>query len=121
MISWGASWKREGPGGGELPSARLHAIIPRMSEYISIEPEYTDDPDAVRIVTNLDLAPDGPERYPTRAAGEEGSALAQCLFEIEVIRALEISGGTLTVWREPDTEWHALIDEISTALKEFFL
>ena len=95
--------------------------MPGMSEYISIDPEYTDDPDVVRIVTNLDLAPEGPERYPTRDQGEEGSALAQFLFEIEVIRALNIDGGTLTVWRDPDAEWHALIDEISTALKEFFL
>lgn len=92
-----------------------------MSEYIRVEPEYTDDPQQVRLMTNLDLAPDGPEAYPNRAAGEEGSPLAQFLFEIEAIRALEIEGSTLTVRRAAQVEWHALIDEIREALKEFFL
>lgn len=92
-----------------------------MSEYISVEPEYADDPNVVRLITNLDLAPDGAESYPNRAAGEEGSPLAQFLFEIEAIRALEIEDGTLTVRRAAQAEWHALIDEIREALKEFFL
>lgn len=92
-----------------------------MSEYISLEPEYTLDPDLVILHTNLDLAPDGAERYASRAEGEEGSPLAQFLFQIEGLAALELDGRRLIVRREPDAEWHALIDEITAALKEFFL
>lgn len=92
-----------------------------MSEYISLEPEHTLDPDLVILHTNLDLAPDGTERYANRAEGEEGSPLAQFLFQIEGIAALELDGTRLIVRREPEAEWHALIDEIAAALKEFFL
>ncbi|MCC7208865.1 MAG: NifU N-terminal domain-containing protein [Anaerolineae bacterium] len=92
-----------------------------MSEYIDIHVDYDDDPDVARLTTNLDLAPDGPESYPDRAAGDEGSPLAQYLFGIEGLAALDIDGSVLVVRREPESEWHALIDEISAALKEFFL
>lgn len=92
-----------------------------MSEYIAVDVEQDDDPDVVRLVTNLTLAPDGPESYPDRESGEGGSPLAQILFEIEGLTALDIEGKTLIVRRTPDTEWPALIEEITTALKEFFL
>ena len=92
-----------------------------MSEYIDIRVEYEDNPAVARIVCNLDLAPDGPEHYPDRAAGDEGTPLAQYLFGIEGLAALDLDGGKLTVRREPGAEWHALIDEISAALKDFFL
>jgi hypothetical protein len=92
-----------------------------MSEYISLNPEYGLDPDLVTLITNLDLAPEGVERYANRAEGEEGSPLAQFLFQIEGLAALEIDGKRLTVRRAPNVEWHALLDEIAAALKEFFL
>jgi hypothetical protein len=93
-----------------------------MSEYINVDVEYDDDdPDVARLKTNLDLAPEGDESYPDREAGEEGSTLAQFLFEIEGLAALSIAGGTLTVHRNPDVEWYALVDEITSALKAFFL
>lgn len=93
-----------------------------MSEYIDLSTEYDDErPDWVRLITNLDLAPDGAETYPDRAAGNEGSPLAQTLFEIEGIAALEIRGSAMYVQRTPDIEWYALVDEITTALKQFFL
>ncbi|MCS6871280.1 MAG: NifU N-terminal domain-containing protein [Anaerolineae bacterium] len=97
------------------------AILERMSEYISLEPEYTLDPDLVILHTNLDLAPDGAERYASRAEGEEGSPLAQFLFQIEGLAALELDGTRLIVRRQPNVEWHTLLDEITDALKEFFL
>ncbi len=92
-----------------------------MSEYITVDVEQDDDPDVVRLVTNLALAPDGPESYPDRESGEGGSALAQFLFEIEALAALDLKGKTLTVRRAPEIEWPALIDEITRALKVFFL
>ena len=92
-----------------------------MSEYISVDVEYSDDPDLVRIMTNLRLAPAGAESYPNRDEGDVGSPLAQTLFGIDGLEALDIEGGNLTVRRNPDTEWYALIDEITEALKDFFL
>ena len=92
-----------------------------MSEYITVQPEYGDDPDLVKLVTNLSLAPDGPESYANRDEGDEGSPLAQTLFGIDGLSSLDIEAGTLTVRRDSDSEWPALIDDISEALKDFFL
>ncbi len=92
-----------------------------MSEYITVDVEQDEDPDVVRLITNLILAPDGPEAYPDREGGENGSPLAQMLFEIEGLAALDIEGKTLIVRRAPETEWPALIEDITSALKEFFL
>jgi hypothetical protein len=92
-----------------------------MSEYITVRTEYGDDPDEVRLVTNLNLAPDGPESYRSSAEGDEGSPLAQTLFGIGGLAALDIAGGTLTVRRDPGVEWPSLIDDIAEALKDFFL
>ena len=92
-----------------------------MSEYISIEAEYGDDPDEVRLRTNLRLALAETESYASREEGDLGSPLAQTLFGIDGLAALQISGAMLIVRRAPGTEWHTLIDEISLALKDFFL
>jgi scaffold Nfu/NifU family protein len=92
-----------------------------MSEYITVQTEYGDDPDQVRLNTNLSLAPEGSESYASHDEGDEGSPLAQTLFGIEGLASLDIEGGTLTVRREPDAEWPALIDDITEALKDFFL
>jgi len=92
-----------------------------MSEYISIDIEYSDDPDVVRLVTNLRLAQSGAESYPDHDAGDIGSPLAQTLFSIDGLAALEIDEHSLAVRRSPDTEWFALIDEITEALKDFYL
>ncbi len=92
-----------------------------MSEYIAIEPQYGDDPDVVTIITNLRLAPDGPQSYVNRDEGDEGTPLAQTLFGIDGLIALDIEGSTLVVRRDPEFEWHVLIDEITNALKDFFL
>jgi hypothetical protein len=92
-----------------------------MSEYITVEPETTDDPNCMRLVTNLNLTPNGSESYPNRQEGDLGSPLAQTLFSIEALAALDIEDGTLTAWRDPDAEWTMLIEDISAALKDFFL
>lgn len=92
-----------------------------MSEYITIETETTDDPDVLVIMTNQQLTMEDKEVYPHAASGEEGSPLAQVLFAIEGVAALTIEGQNLVVRRNPDAEWFVLIDEISAALKDFFL
>jgi hypothetical protein len=92
-----------------------------MSEYITIHPEYTDNPNVIRLITNLSLAPEGVESYATPEEGDEGSPLAQTLFGIEGLLTLDMDGGEMTVRRDPEYEWHDLIDEIKEALTDFFL
>jgi scaffold Nfu/NifU family protein len=91
-----------------------------VTEYIQIEPESTNDPGEMRLVTNLTLS-EAREVYRTPADGEEGSALAQALFLVPGLAELTIEGPVLTIRAEPDTEWHDLIEDISAALKDFFL
>ena len=94
-----------------------------MPEYIRITPEYdSDDPDVVHLVTNLTLHQGASDEvYASAEEGDIGSPLAQLLFQIEGIQALTITEDTFIITRYPDAEWHILIDEISTAVKDFYL
>lgn len=93
-----------------------------MTEYIDIQPEPTDNPDIMRLVTNLDLTAGGlPEFYRSPQEGEEGSPLAQALFAVPGVEALTLNGPVLLVTRAPGVEWHDLIEDLSAALKDFFL
>lgn len=92
-----------------------------MSEYIEIDVEESDDPDVMLLVTNLTLTDDGVERYDSADALEVGSPLAQFLSPIEGIARLVIETDHLIVTRDPEAPWHAVIEEISAAIKEFFL
>ena len=93
-----------------------------MSEYIDIQHETTDDPAVMLLRTNLNLTPEGgPEIYPDRDSGEEGSPLAQALFYIPGLAALTMDDAELLVARGPDVEWHDLIEDVTDALRDFFL
>jgi hypothetical protein len=93
-----------------------------VSEYMTFETQPTDDPLVLDLVTNLPLAPDGDEYYADYQAGDQGSPLAQMLFNaVEGLRALALSEGTLRITRAADVPWEALIDDVRDALRDFFL
>jgi hypothetical protein len=92
-----------------------------MSEYIEIDSELSDDGTAMHIYTNLTLSDEAGEYYDTTEALEEGSPVAQALAVIDGIATLRIEGGDMTVTRQPDAEWHAIVADISAAIKDFFL
>lgn len=94
-----------------------------MSEYVTFQIEPTDDPDVMQVITNQMLTlDDAPEIYPTPEAGETGSPLAQTLFfAIDGIRAMTITGDTLIITRQPDAIWELLLDDIRSAIRDFFL
>jgi hypothetical protein len=93
-----------------------------MTEYIDLHPEPTGDPNVMILLTNLDLNPGGEaEVYHSPAEGEEGSPLAQALFAVPGLAALTLDSAELIITRAPDVEWHDLIEDISDALRDFFL
>lgn len=93
-----------------------------MTEYIEVWPETTDDPDVMRLVTNLDLTGGEPaETCRSSEEAEQGSPLAQMLFEVPGVNALTIDGAVVEVRRDPDTEWHDLVEDVTDVLKDFFL
>lgn len=92
-----------------------------MTEYITIDMEPTDEPNTILIQTNLTLAPEGIEVYPDRNNGEEGSPLAQAIFNISDIIALTIEGRTLVIEHTDQIEIFQLVDEIQAILVDFFL
>jgi hypothetical protein len=93
-----------------------------MSEYVTVETQPTDDPDVLEILTNQPLAPAGEEIYDSFEAGDEGSPIAQMLFNgVRGIRALRMDGSTLLITREADVPWEDIIDEVRDALRDFFL
>lgn len=93
-----------------------------MSEYFTIEMQFTDDPDVVEIITSEILTDQDEEVYRTREEGEFGSPVAQVLFfGVDGIRALTIVDDTLIVRRDPAVAWEVMIDEIRDVLRDFFL
>ncbi len=92
-----------------------------MSEYIEIESEVSDDGQRIFVYTNLRLAEEDTEEYGSRDALEEGSPVAQALALIEGIAYLRIEESDLVIIREPDAEWTIIVDDVSAALKDFFL
>lgn len=93
-----------------------------MSEYVTVEAEATPDPDTIELITNQTLTQGGEEIYPTPAAGDEGSPIAQMLFSgVQGIRALTLTGDTLIITRDPLVPWETLVDEVRDALRDFFL
>lgn len=92
-----------------------------MSEYIEIETEMSDDGQEMHVMTNLALTDQGSELYHSPAEMEEGSPLAHALAVINGIATLHIEGSDMTITRQPDAEWHAIVADVSAALKDFFL
>lgn len=76
----------------------------------------------IRFTTNLDLTPDGgPEDYASTAEGDEGSPLAQALFAVPGLAALRLDGPDLIARRDPGVPWSVLVEDLSYALRDFFL
>lgn len=92
-----------------------------MSEYIEIETEASDDGKRIIVYTNLRLAEGDVENYNSRESLEEGSPVAHALAMIDGIARLRIEDSDLFITRDPDVEWHIIVEDISTALKDFFL
>ncbi len=93
-----------------------------MSEYVTVETQSTENPDVLEIITNQKIALDGEEVYESFEAGDDGSPIAQMLFNgVTGIRALTISGGRMLITRDPDVSWEEIVDEVRDALRDFFL
>jgi hypothetical protein len=93
-----------------------------MSEYVTVETRPTEDPNILEILTNQALTPDEDEVYRDFDEGDEGSPIAQMLFNgVRGIRALTISGSDLIITRDSDVPWEDIVDEVRDALRDFFL
>lgn len=94
-----------------------------MSEYVTVEARPTSNPDVMEIVTNMVLTESNVEIYTDFDAGDQGSTIAQMLFNaVEGIAALTISRHTLAITRADDEiSWEALVDDVRDALRDFFL
>ncbi|MBZ0281277.1 MAG: NifU N-terminal domain-containing protein [Anaerolineae bacterium] len=93
-----------------------------MSEYVTVETFATDDSNVLELVTNMTLTAEGEENYASFDEGDEGTPIAQMLFNgVRGLRALTISEHTLRITRDPDITWEELVDEVRDALRDFFL
>ncbi len=92
-----------------------------MSEYIEIETELSDDGKSIVFYTNLKLGEENSESYDSVEAMEEGSAVAQALSEIDGIIQLQIDGKEMVIVRDLQVPYHAIVADVSNALKDFFL
>ena len=93
-----------------------------MSEYVTVEVEFGDDMNIAELYINQVLTAEGEERYENPAAGDLGSPIAQMLFAaVEGIKGMTISEDCLTIQRDPDYPWEAIIDEVRDALRDWYL
>ncbi len=93
-----------------------------MSEYVTIDARATSNPDVIEIITNQTLTDAGEEIYHTFEAGDQGSPIAQMLFNgVTGVAGLVITRTTLTIIRQPHVPWEGIIDDVRDALRDFFL
>lgn len=93
-----------------------------MSEYVTVEVEYGDGANIAELYVNQVLTSEGEECYEDPAAGDLGSPIAQMLYTaVEGIIGLTISADCLTIQRDPDYPWEAIIDEVRDALRDWYL
>lgn len=92
-----------------------------MSEYIEILTEEGNTKDSLYIFTNLRLTESEVEEYESQQAIELGSPVAQALSAVDDLRFIRLDEGELFVLREPDADWHGIVEDITAVLKDFFL
>lgn len=92
-----------------------------MSEYIDFDFDLSEDQQTMHISSNLPLADGDAEHYATPEAMDEGSPVAQTLAVIDGIATLRIDGSDLYITRFPDAEWHTIVNDVTAALRDFFL
>lgn len=92
-----------------------------MSEYIEIEAELSENGDSITFYTNLKLGEEDSEFYDSVEAMEEGSPVAQTLSAVDGILRLQIDGQEMVITRDLQVPYHAIVADVSNALKDFFL
>lgn len=81
-----------------------------------IEVEGTPNPDAAKFVTDHTLEEEGSRSYfgPHEARGD---SVAERLFEISGVRALLIADNFVTVTKEEEVDWSAIVEEVKEGLR----
>jgi hypothetical protein len=92
-----------------------------MSEYIEIETELSDDGSQIYFYTNLRLTDQEVEEYHDTVEMEVGSPVAQALAVIDGIAHLRLEADEMVITPQPDAPWHAIVADVSAALKDFFI
>ena len=93
-----------------------------MSEYVTVDIEFGDDPYVIELYVNQRLTEACLERYNSPSEGDLGSPIAQLLFAaVDGIKKLTITENCLTITRSPDQPWEAIIDDVRDALRDWFL
>lgn len=93
-----------------------------MSEYVTIEVEYTNNSAVADLFINQVLTRDEQETYASPDEGEVGSPIAQMLFTaVDGIEKLVITEDCLTITRDETVPWESIIDEVRDALRDWYL
>jgi hypothetical protein len=93
-----------------------------MSEYVTVEVEYTNNPTVADLFVNQILTHEDEEVYSSPQEGEVGSPVAQMLFTaVDGILQLTITEDCLTITRADDYTWEMIIDEVRDALRDWYL
>ena len=90
-----------------------------MDEPVSVEGEFTPNPNAYKFTVNRDVTA---SRGQTFKSADEAilSPLAQRLFAVPGVRTLFFLKDFITVGRAPDVQWETLVPNVESVIRGYF-
>jgi Fe-S cluster biogenesis protein NfuA len=114
-----------GKSGKDSPSDAIGPAEPAPSAGASAEPltlqhVWTPEPNAVKLQTSRMILPLGEKRnYPAPETAQD-SPLAQALFEITGVLAVELDGVSVQVTMDEEADWDMLMERIPEVILRHF-
>ncbi len=97
--------------------ASPQSALDASAEPVSLQHVWTPESNAVKLQINRMIMPLGEKRsYPDPATALE-SPLAQALFEIDGVAAVDLDGVSVQVFMDDDADWDALMERIPEVVK----
>ena len=90
-----------------------------MTEPVDVIAEPTPNPNSVKFTLNRPVSEGKSQSYmnPEQA---EASPLAKALFEIPGVKSVFMLNNFITVTRDPEVAWEAIVGEVEAAIKDHY-
>jgi Fe-S cluster biogenesis protein NfuA len=92
-----------------------------IPQYIHLYTEASPNPDSIKVVLNLILAPEGKDFHFHRGDQAGQSPLAEALFSgFPWLSQVFLMNNFITLTRDSDTDWYELLAEVKPFIKNWF-
>ena len=86
-------------------------------EEVKVGVEMTPNPHSLKFVVTKEILPLGSVDFPNREKAE-GSVLPEALFKIQEVEAILMGRNFITISKNPEAEWEALVPKIFYTMKQ---